>query len=410
MKRKLSLLSICIPLVVFFLIFAGIKFTTSKNHSIKVGFYNISEVQEKAFTDCISAICLDKKINVSFFTVTPDLYSNQIQKNKIDLIICAAGYALKNSTASAQKDVNISNEVIGGMYSSMREAIIAFHGKNKAVPLIVDNLEIDIDISEFKMSGMERIATWKDIEQLAKKVLNKEFEPISFAGAEPVFLLDLLGGIGEAFDGYDGYNKATEILAKASVKAKSSPDSFDATVLVKSLFLDEDAPLPSSLYYLKQLINKGLISKASKDLVHNDINSFVIYRLTSIFFTTLSLHRGYNEKAISRYSSIFFPSKLSPSGRHFTANSTFAVPLKSDDKVYSIIEALLSAEYQENLCQKTGLAPVLANCRVPDKQSDDVRYWIASTNAPVAGLGHEAYFTPDQLQKIRSVIDEYLFY
>ena len=63
------------------------------------------------------------------------------------------------------------------------KGIIRDDGKVKALPLLFDNLEIDINISEFKMSGLDRIATWKDIEQLARKIHTEEYAPISFAGA-----------------------------------------------------------------------------------------------------------------------------------------------------------------------------------------------------------------------------------
>ena len=408
-----SAAGICVVLAVVGIIF-GVKKARAKqnieNNKVVVGFYNIPQSQQQVFTNIIAEICASKEIETDFFVIDNESdFSEQVKLNKINFVMAPAGFAVENAVAQAKDNAQVPSDVTGGMFSSMMQAVITKDGKLKAVPLIFDNLEIDIEISAFKMSGMERIATWEDIEQFAQ-LQKKELDfPVSFAGAEPIFLLDLLGAMGEALDGYEGYTKAAEILKEAA-SAKKEGASFDATTVAKKIFIDPDAPIPYSLYYLKQLVKKGFITPASKELIHTDINSYIQQRVTKAFFTTLSVHRTFDTTAVSRFSTIYVPSKNGAEQRHFTATATYAIPLSENNNTETVITELLSTEIQTKLSQMSGLAPVLANCRTPDQQADDARYWVAATNAPVAGLGHEAELTVEDLKRLKDEIQMLIFY
>ena len=409
-KMVIVLITVVVLIIVILAVIFGLKSSSKKSDLISVGFYNIGAAQEKAFTEQLTKICVSENQKISFYTFNSETtIKEQIQKKHINLIFAADGYALENSLFFVKDDVDIPYSFTSGMYSSMREAVVTRNGKVRAVPVIFDNFEIDINISQFKMSGLERIATWDDIEKLAKKISSDDYSPISFAGAEPVFLLDFLGALGEGLDGVEAYNKAAQILKNAEGVGVEAA-AFDAEKIFNALFIDPDAPLPYSFYYLKQLVDKGLISHSSREFVHQDINSMANYRKTDIFFTTLSVHRTLEGYALSGFSSIYVPSKRTPDQRAFTATTTYAVPLAADEKTNLLVEKLLTLEVQESLCRVTGLAPVLSNSRVPDKQSDDARYWIASTTKPLAGLGHEAELTSEQLKKLSAAILNYLFF
>ena len=404
---------ICLAALIFGIIFGVKKSRRQKEieyNRVAVGFFDISQAQQAAFSQLIEQTKGDKTFTIEFYEIdrTRD-FSKQIADNKINLILTPAGFAVQKAVDSAAEDAEISADTTGGMFSSMRQLVISKDEKLKAIPLIFDNLEIDIEFSAFKMSGLERIATWDDIEQFEQIQKAAGVFPLSFAGAESDFLIDLLGALGEALDGYDAYTKAAEIL-KNAVEAKKVGEAFDAGVIAKKIFIDPDAPLPYSAYYLKQLVKKGYLSSSSRDLVHNDINSYIQQRVTKSFFTTLSVHRTYDTKAVSRFSTIYVPSKNSANQRHFTATATYAVPLTKNENVEYVIEQLVLADNQAELSQNTGLAPVLANCRTPDQQADDARYWIAATNAPVAGLSREAELTEVELQALADEIRVMVFY
>lgn len=399
------LLIIFVALIAAVSIIFGISSRKSKN-SITIGFYNSTENVASSLSTLVKRYSESPNIKTNFYFFNSDSdISEQVRKNKIDLIIAPAGYAVKKAIALADEECSYPKEKLSEMFSSMQQSAIIKDEKIKALPIIFDNFEIDIEKSTFYMSGMKSISTWKDIEEFCAIQKKKGEYPVSFAAADTLFLLDLLGALGEAFEGEAAYNKAAEILS-----LQASLSTFDAKDVADKLFIVPDAPLAYSLYYLRKLVEKGYVTPASQYLKHSDINSYIQQRVTNLFFTKLSVHRTYDIKAIDRYSSIFVPSKTNPENRHFTANITYAVPVNSKNKnINSLIEYLLSSQAQGELSEMTGLAPVLANCPTPDQQSDDARYWVAATSTPLAGLSYEAELTDTQKEALRDAILSLLF-
>lgn len=410
MIGKKRIFIICISLLITAGLILGICFYTKKlktqNKTIRVGFYNVQEDLSEVIAKKVSELCQANEQNVSFVNITSckDLISND-KKNKPDLIFASDGYAVRKTLEASQKNADLSSEILSAMFSSMQESVKYEDGKIKAVPLLFDNLEIDIEKAEFNMSGMKAINTWEDIERFCAIQKTKYDYPMSFAGTEPVFLLDLMGALGEALEKDGAYERAAQILKDAEDK-----EEVDEKALANKLFIDPDAPLAYSFYFLKQFYKNKYLTPAFKDLRNKDINSYLEQRVTNIIFTTLSTHRSFNVKAISRYSSIYIPSKKRPEQRHFTATTVFAVPMTDSPAAKQLAAALLSTETQSSLSQLSGLAPVLANCSTPDRQSDDARFWVAATSTPYAGLGHEAELSQEQLKKLAREICNLFYY
>ena len=408
-KRNLFIgcgLGLCLILIASVAILVAKK-QSSQKRTFTVAFYDVDESIKNAISSLIKENNRNDDFEIAFYTISKsEELSEQIKKNRINIIFAPAGYAAKKAVAVSNINSSINSEMLNGLFSSARESVITKDTNIRAVPLILDNLEIDIEKSEFRMSGMNSIATWKDIEEFGSIQKNKIDFPFCFAGTDYVFLLDLLGALGEAFDGVDAYNSAAEILSQEALFS-----SFDAKDTVNKLFINPDAPLPYSFYYLKKLAEKGYISPASEYLKNTDVNSYLQQRVTNLIFTTLSTHRTYDIKAIDRFSTIYVPSEKFPEQRHFTATITYAVPVSNEKFDYSnnLIEYLVSTEAQTKLSNMTGLAPVLANCPTPDHQADDARYWIAATSTPLAGLGHEAELSDEQKEQLRKAILDLLF-
>ena len=407
MKKKnlilISIICICVLAAVTGIIF-GVR-ASKADKTLTVGFYNTTESIQQALTKLTQDYADKNGKSIAFYNFDSESsFYEQIKKHKVDLIFAPDGYAVKNSVSAATEGAGFSDINLSGLFSTMVGSTKIKDKKYSAIPLIFDNFEINIEVSAFKMSDMKAIATWKHIEEFSQIQKDKIDYPISFAGAEPVFLLDLIGALAEALEGKEAYDKAAEILIQAS-----HSDDFDAAEVAKKLFIYPDAPIPYSLYYLQQLAKKGYITPASQYLTHNDINSYIKQRVTNLFFTTLSTHRTYDIKAVERFSSIYVPSNYKPEKRHFTANITYAVPVSKNSESLELVQQLISVEAQTILGQMTGLATVLANCPTPDKQSDDARYWIAATNTPVAGLGHEAELSEKQLQELSQFICSMIF-
>ena len=70
---------------------------------------------------------------------------------------------------------------------------------------------------------------------------------------------------------------------------------------------------------------------------------------------------------------------------------------------------MLSRELiQGKLADDTGLVPVLANCHVPDHQADDIRYWIAATNAPLVPLGDAIFCESSGMEVFSDALTGYI--
>ena len=408
-KRNVRFICIFSFCVIFI---AAVSIFLVKNHNLKkktftVAFYDVEDSIETAIFSLIQDYCDNDETKVIFYNISKsEELSKQIKKNRINMIFAPAGYASKKTVAVSEKGASIDEQNLDGLFSSMRESVIYTDESIRAIPLIFDNLEINIEKSEFKMSGMQSIASWDDIEEFGSIQKTKTDFPFCFAGTDSVFLLDLLGALGEAFDGLDAYNSAAKILSR-----EAQFSTFDAQETVNKLFINPDAPLPYSFNYLKKLVEKGYISPASEYLKNTDVNSYLQQRITNLIFTTLSTHRSYDVKAIDRFSTIYVPSQKRPEQRHFTATITYAMPVSTSKLEYSnnLINYLISTETQSKLSNMTGLAPVLANCPTPDHQADDARYWIAATSSPLAGLGHEAELNDEQKEQLGKAILDILF-
>lgn len=400
-NKKIILVAAIIALVLAVIFaLAAIIFSGKKN---TVAIWGLEKPQSLAVKSEIEKISKEQNLalEVQILDGEKSLSSQLMIPAKILAVITTKGYGTETAESKAGKNSALPADLTSEMTSSMRSAAkITKNAKNEkderkiaVIPLLSDNLEIDISTRAFRTSGMSAISTWSDIENFSKIQKRKIEFPLVFAGADGKFFLDLLGGLAEAFDGQGSYKKAREILKNAAGKR------FNAAELADELAENPDSPLITSIRTLKNWQKSGLLNPNTFALSKRDVNAFVSSGLASGFFMSLSDHRNFGGK-ISNYSSIYLPSENNAAARCFTSATVCAVPLKKSKSVEKLIRTLVSQEGQENLSRATGLAPVLAHCRTPDKQADDVRYWIAATNTPNAGLGNEIFFTTSQYRQL----------
>lgn len=390
-NKKIALIAAAAVVLV---LVAGAAFISTKKNTILI--YGLETPQTEAIKSQIVEISEAKNLDIEVIAVSAEksLPSQLSLSTKTLAVITTAGYGLESAVRRANKKAGISFDITSEMTSSMRNsARLNENQKLVAVPLLSDNLEIDIDTSAYRSSGMTEISTWNDISTFGRIQKRRTDYPFTFAGSDGKLFLDLLGGLAEAFDGQKSYSKAVEILQAGSEK------KFDAAAISNELADNPDSPLITSVRYLRSWYKNGLLNPNSFALSKKDISVFVSNSLASGIFMTLTDHRNCDSK-ISNYSSIYFPSEKSPSSRTFSSTTIYAVPLKKSKKAEKLIYELVSTNGQEKLSRATGFAPVLAHCRTPDKQADDVRYWVAATNPPNAGLGHEVFFTKEQFRQL----------
>ena len=119
--------------------------------------------------------------------------------------------------------------------------------------------------------------------------------------------------------------------------------------------------------------------------------------------------------AVKKYDTTFFPA--GHRNRMLIAPIVYGVPLSSKERINTILNGILchltSYDSQTFLAKEAGLAPVHANAPTPDIQGNDVRYWVAATNRPLAALADAAFETDAELNKaaetFRTMILEYVY-
>ena len=363
-----------------------------------IAFYGIGEREANGIISEIERITPEKKFNFVKLENDKDTkaksadkeFEKKIEDSDASLVFVKSGRNVKGAIKLAKKKSQYTRGISEEMPTSIRAAIVKDDNGLTAIPVLGDHMEIDIDMVAFRNSGMEGISTWEDIENLA--VFQKRYVdfPIVFAGKDPELAMDVFGAFTEALSGTDEYESAVKIMNA------NSGETFNAPRLARLLTEKSDDPLFRTVLHLKNLYKKGLLNPNTFNLTKADVNAFARARIASIIIMSLDDHRNYSYEVISRFSSIYFPSKFHAGERKFVAPLTYAIPLSKDESVHNIISALVSTESQEKVSSSTGLAPVLSHSRTPDKQASDVRRWVAATDAPLSGFSKDTNLTKTQ--------------
>ncbi|MBQ4378779.1 MAG: hypothetical protein II821_06245 [Treponema sp.] len=399
-KNKKIILSACVILALILVCAATALFMPSKKFT--VGFYGIDDRQRQGITSVIDKILAEKQIPVTYtqYNSSKSLSSQLLLSKKTNLIITKSGFAVNEAVEKSSKKAFVPDNLTSGMTSSMRSAIIASknnQSKAAAIPFLSSHFEADIETQDFRNSDVKQINTWSDVEKFLKEQKRKNNTPMVFAGGESDVFLDLIGAFAESVDGVSAYTDAVKILEEGE-------KSFNAAKIAVKLCDEPNSPLANSIKILKSWFAQGLIHNGTFSLKTGDVEAFASSKLSNVMFMNLETHRNFSQSAISRFTSIYFPSNRSANSRIFTGSIYYAVPMTKSKNADLLISALLETENQEALSRATGIAPVLAQCRTPDKQADDARYWIAATTAPLPGLSNEIFFTAEQKSQLSAEI------
>ena len=385
MKKKILVGAIAAFLLI--LLICGIAlFAPSKKFT--VAFYKISDKQRQGITEVLGTIAEEKGITMVFQQYNADktLESQLLFSKKPNIIITRSGFAVDAAVEKATSKATVPLTFSDGMTSSMRSAIKKNNERIAALPILSSHLEVDIDTTEFRSSNTKQINTWSDVEKFMREQKRRKDSPMVLAGGNSDFFLDFVGAFAESIDGVSSYREAAAIVKTEKNPAKAAV-----------LLCDEpNSPLATTVRQLTSWYRQGLLHQGTFSLQMNDVEAFASSRLISVFSMSLEDHRAVSQNTISRYSSIYFPSEHNANARIFTGTTVYAVPMTKSKNNEIVMGALINTQNQEILSRKTGIAPVLAQCRTPDKQADDARYWIAATAAPFAGLSNEVYLTKEQ--------------
>ncbi|MCR5724022.1 MAG: hypothetical protein K6G80_02920 [Treponema sp.] len=387
--KKLVIISIC---AVFSIILLSSILTVSVQKKPSIAFYNIPEQTVSGLQELLG----DSFSYVTLNSSRPLAWELE-KRAKPAMVITPSGKALQDAKKAVSKKVQLGTGILKDATSSIRELSIADKSKEiKALPVLSSHLEIAVQTQELKKAGKKIINSWYDLEQFAIAANEKSGTKIAFAGKDSALLLDILGAMTEAISGKQSYENAVQLIEIAEDKNHNNKAEFNGEETAKALAGSPDTPLYEAVRMLNRWYKEGILFPETFSLEQKTVQALMENKSTCAVIMTLDAHRQAAHTTISRYSSIYFPSNIPAYSRAFTAPVYFAVPLKNNRQVIKAALQLISVQSQEALSRTTGLAPVLARCRTPDKQSDDARYWVAATNSPLAGLSRDISLSESQ--------------
>ena len=376
-------------------------FATGRFRRPLVAFYRIPE-QNIPFIKSL----LEKDADFKEYDNKVSLYSQLQSGRKPDILLTTSGQPLKTAESLAPKNTSVPLALFADITTSIRSAATKAPGENyKSLPLLASHFEVDINVRKLRKTSVKNINTWDDIASFIRESKKKNNDlGLIFAGRDGTTTLDLLSALAEALNGKAAYDAAVTIIQDtiAEYAQKEKPVNLDdvASRLVEGM----NAPLYDAAQFLRKWIKDGLITAESFSMDRQTLSAFMQNNMASVAIMSLADHRSIKHDIIEPFTSIFFPSEMSPELRHFVAPVYYAVPFSQNSRSTALLKKLISTETQESLSYATGLAPALARCKTPDKQANDARYWIAATNAPLPGLSRETSLSDEQLRVLGAAL------
>lgn len=388
--KNIVIVAASVIILIFLLLFLILYFVSRKPVA---AFYGIPESTQNGITAVLQQTHTRRnKRSLPYEIVTlndaVDLKTALKSAKKPDILFINNGLNADYAVSiSAAKKTGFDTGILDGMTTSIKNSAPSAKGLITGVPLLIDNYEVDVQLESFTKSGVGSVTVWNDITKLAGKVRTNSVIPILFPAENDESLINLFGALVESTSGVHAWNSMVQKLIALS---ESGNTTFSAYGELVNQMNQPDGELFGAVSLIQSWKKDGLIPNNISQISFKDITAYMSANLTPIAFMTLSQHRTIEYKTISKFSSIYYPSVNSDAERYFTAPVILAVPLSKDKVAHNSVR-LLSNSMQTQLCSRTGLAPVQANCSTPDKQSDDVRYWVAASNKPLPTLSDAAF-------------------
>lgn len=399
-KKKKKILLISIICIVFATAaFVASMILINRSRIRNIAFYGLKEIQVEAITGQLERANSSDKSKLKFVYHTLDDKRPLIsQRKNIDLLFTNAGLEadklIERIPAIKKGTVFYKSSIIKN--SSISAANYAMSTKNSdrnrisQVPVLFDGYEILLSIQSLSETRMEMITSWNDLEKFAESARHFTPTPIAFAGGDDDILLGFISAMVESFEGTKVYDELV---------ARISESNTDLEKLAEQLW-SNDGPLYTVMQRIERWKKKGLINLEILKMNQREVNTFAEKFRSAIIMMPLSQHREIDMHQTRKYTTIpvhtnesvfYFPAMRPLNTRALVSPVITMIPLSADGKLKTIAQTLITNDSQEELCNATGLSPLLANCRTPDIQSDDIRFWIAATSKPVVPIGYSAF-------------------
>ena len=379
-----------IAVAVFVVLVAGVFGILSiATYKPTVVFYKLDEKTVDALKSEISSM---KKENGKEFKFTYEILDPQIPMSsqkalkKASLVFAALDSDVEEYAKTSSKVVVQKESIIANTPSTTKEAFINEKKEVYAVPLLYDFYILDINRGMFEQSGLSYLGVIDDLKNFAKWSSENKDAPLMFPGKEDDGMVDFIGGYVEAVYGSDVLENAAAKLYQAfKSDYKANDAKYTSLTQVSEEMISEGGLLNPAFKEIRKMVADKSISGTSFYMNETDFVFFMEGAYTCAMGNRLSQHRLIEHKKANVFSTVYFPGKNLNNDRKFQALSICALSQSKDKNITSIIN-LLASSRQSSLSLKTGLAPVDSSCSASDRQSDDVRYWLAASEGPVKPL------------------------
>ncbi len=407
------MIRITIILIIFASIFA-ISIGIKNSRKFYITYYDIPENIQTVFTKNITAY-LEKNNpkSIPIFNTIDDSISlvDALKKQKkYNLVFTYNGKNLNMLDENTEiKTYYSDRKILKGVTSSIKKTVT----KNNniiAIPLLSDYFELCCNNKLLKATNCSLPKTFDQLSVFAdackQYASNKNSKiPIQWeyflAAADDNTLLEFIGAYIESLYGIQACKKLEKAIAGNSFEKIISTDLTGDGITLKNILT------VFSKWKTENLVHPNLIN-----LTQLDIRNFMKRNTAPAAFMLFSKYRSIKNDILVNHSMSFFPSGKIKRSRFFTAPVLCGINISKKQKKQIIseyiLQYLISIKEQGNLCTATGLAPVQAQALTPDKEADDVRFWIAATEPPYPGLDRTAFSTSAErhtfAEQIRTLI------
>lgn len=380
---------ITVPVAAFLVLMCVVIIFMGRPKPVTVAIWNIESTTEIALRAEILKGAMHYKHTPRFVELDPAQIPSArlLRKNKIDLMILETGETLLSLAGSTS---SLKPSILKSVPSSARTAVTV-GSRIHALPLLAGHYELAAHRRVLSAAGQRYPSSLAELESSALTLKKSLRFPVLVAGGDDRHLGMFLSALIEARSGLIGWQDAvTGIQIEA-----------DADNAVRNPAFDDIISL------LRGWQTTGILHPEWLSIKAPDLVNFMENRQAGFVFMDMETHRSVDHRTIDLFETSFVSSNTQLSSRSLIIPLITAVPVntgRNKQDAARILEYLASDESQSRLSSATGFAPVSVTATPADRQSADVRFWLAASERPLTGLFAAATADPVKQKALAAAI------
>ena len=325
--------------------------------TVRIAFYGLSEEYVQILQEIIP---VEEKITLKCDILSEGNIDLGAIKEKYDMLFTWKGEITDTLEASSE---TISSKILETIPTSLRN--------KKCVPILLDNCELAYSSAVVNATTQNIPSSFPTFLNYLNQSKTQVFSPFFCAGANDRIITAFTGNLIEAIGGVSAYNNLiAELRAGTDFETLLDKELGSAKITLRSV-----------LEMLKAWPKDGITHPSWYNGQQNDLIYFAHDNHLAVFFTFLHDHRNIPYETISKYESFVLPPVSSTTEFGLIAPAISCMLLTDNSNCKRYLAEFFTEETQEELSNKTKLAPVHSHAQAYDRQADDVRYWAASCPA-----------------------------